>query len=163
MTTGYMNGSAPSVEIPVAPPKPRRQSRKVAVQPAPLAGALPVPSALWHGLTHKQVAGWALGAIAALVAAGWITLPAKQSDLNQLASDVKAGFERIEKGFVAIDGRFESLNQQMQGLRADIVRVQTVQDYGASAPASPPTQAVRRKVVKEPAKPPVKATNILGW
>lgn len=156
-----MNGS----EHPATEPAPKRQ-RKRSTRSA-LSTQVPPTLQPWWDLTRKQIIGWAFGCLVALIGAGWVIMPAKQSDVVALAKEMKSGFERIDAGFASIGDKFRALDMKMDGLRSDLVRVQTIQEIEVSAPASPAAAPRQRRVVKKEglkAPPPeIKATTIFGF
>lgn len=163
MTTRYMNGNGahPAATEPTPPPKRQRQR-------APRAIAVPTPQQVqpWWDFSKKQLVGWASAGLLTLIGAGWLALPAKQSEVVALGKDMKAGFDRIDAGFVAIGEKFRALDLKMDSLRSDLVRVQTIQEIEAGAPASPPTGRVRKVIRKESVKAPppeIKANSLFGF
>ncbi len=99
MTNTYMNGSAGLHSTTET--RPKRQ-RKKASSPAPHVVPLSLPAPPWWDISRKQLLAWGATALLFLAGAGWLAIPAKQSDLQVLAKDMAAGVERIEHGLKAI-------------------------------------------------------------
>lgn len=159
MTNTHMNGSAETAPKPVAKPRKRRAAQAKKPVEAAVPHAPTQEKALWGGFTRNQVFGWAMGSVAALVAAGWITLPAKQSDLEGVMTEMRAGFGRIEKRFENLDNRFQSMDSKIDAIRTDVVKLQTVQEIQAAPAPLPPPKPLRRQPKPETAK----TTNIFGF
>ncbi len=157
MPTRQMNGSESHQASSEPPKKRQRQSKK------PIGD--PEVGSAWYDLTPKKMLAAGLSLVFTLVGAGWLSLPAKQSDMTILANEVKAGFAKMEDGFRSIGDKLRSVDERVESLHADMIRVQTIQGYSASipgvsaSPAAPAARAIRK--VPRP-KESIKA-NAPGW
>jgi hypothetical protein len=161
MAMTYMNGAAADHTTADSPPAaaPKRGRKKTA-PPVPIAAPSSFkPPVTWFGLTHNQIVGWVAGIVGALIAAGWVTLPAKQSEVEELVREMRGGFARINDQFTIMTGKFQSIETKMENIRADIVRVQTVQEVQAST-SSPPTAP--NKPMRRAAKPTETKATLFG-
>lgn len=149
MATKLMNGSHGAAELSEPPKRKRTRHRPVVSDPS--------PGKPWYDLTPQKIITWALSLFVMLIGAGWMTLPAKQSEVTALATAVSEGFSRMDAGFKALGGRLQAVEEKMDTLRTDVVRVQTIQDFSTVTP--PPARPIRKtQKPKEPVKPAVQ-----GW
>jgi hypothetical protein len=154
MTT-HMNGSAEVAHKAVRP----KRARKKAELPTE---AKPLP-ATYFGFTIKQLLGYALGGLGTLIAAGWISvaLPAKQSDLNGVISEMRSGFSMLENKIGSISTKMDNLQAKMEVMRLDLTRVQTIQSFEVTPAPAAPSRPVKRARPPEP-KADVKANSLFG-
>lgn len=136
MANGYMNGTGHETGNGALPVKPKRQ--RAAPQPRPVVDPL-------HGVSRLQIISVAAAIIGSLVAAGWLTLPAKQSDLDELKTAVKDLAIQVQ----ATGARIDTLRTSVEGYREQVVRVMTLEEVRASAaPSAAPSPRPRKIITK---------------
>lgn len=158
MSHKYMNGNAGHTEGGIDPR--RRTRRKNPQAPAPN----PVPlSVSWFLPSKDTLFKWLIGAIVALVGAGWIALPAKDSDLKNLANELRAGFDRTDAKLKSMYDSISALRDVVVSTNEQMVRVQTELELRQGAPVAPkPAKRVSR-ASQQPKDPKPVSSGIFGF
>lgn len=173
MTNSYMNGQAGTetgAGVGLVPMKRKRgRPRKTVAAPESRPVTAVIAREFWD-MSKGKIVGWFSAAIMALVAGGWIMLPAKQSDLDALRTEVRSGFAAVNERLNGVSIQMDAANARLgevrnayEAIRGELMGrdAQEVRRASSSPPA--PIAPIRPRRAPAPSPVPEKTPNIFGF